>query len=976
MTVFFFSDIEGSTELWQKYPQAMGDVLARHDGILGEIITRHGGQIVKHTGDGIFAIFEAGDPLNGALQAQKALQYENWEPVNELRVRISLHVGQASKRGQDYFGLDINRTARLLGAAWGGQIVLTCELSRNVCPPPGAALIDLGVHMLKDLSEPQHIFQLTHPDLKIREFPALRTLSSHPHNLPSQPTPFVGRLGELKELLANLSQANCRLLTILGPGGIGKTRLAMQTAAEQIETFQHGVYFVSLAPLNTGEQIIPAIADALKFTFYQKENPKQQIINYLHEKNLLLVLDNYEHLTQHAQIVSEILTAAPRVKILVTSRERLNLREEYPYELGGLGVPEPGQEPDIETASSVRLFLQSAERIRPNFELSPQDRPCVARICRLVDGIPLGIELAAGWLRVLSCQEIANEIEINLDFLETNTRNMPERHRSLRAVFEYSWELLNSIEQETLAAFSIFQGAFSRTAAEALVAPGGKIAFLASVSSLVDKSLLKHNPNGKYELHTLLRQYALEQAGKNPELLQRFRMNHAVYYLGLVANLESDLQGKKQAEVLDIIMESLEDIRSAFFSATQFGLWQPLQEVIPGLHKFYTARERDDEFRTLLQEALAQLPNPAPHVLKLRIQAFYGAVLVSTGHLAEAKTILPGIFARVSDEKLGLEAATAAAALGTMALQAGEYHEAIEFTQQFLNHQTEMQYQPGISQALDKMGVIAWTMGDMNSAKEYFVKSLDLSREHGAPTAIAHGLDHIGLVYRDTGDAEKAREYFQEAVQILEQTGSKNHLIYGINHLAGIMGTSGQLKEAIALLEKNIVLAQDIGDPRALAYNLFDLSILLENAGEESRRISLLRESVSIFRNIHETFGEIVAQNLLSRLVYQQGETKEAWNYAAQSLEKALEIQNQRLIADTMLACAWLAIDAQNPSEAVEIIATITHGNQEQAWLIKEVSSQVEELRKHIPAEMLSQETQILTPTALLERCKQKSKTG
>lgn len=975
MTVFFFSDIEGSTELWQKYSQAMEDVLARHDAILGEIITRHGGQIVKHTGDGIFAIFEAGDPLNGALQAQKALQNENWEPVNELRVRISLHVGQASKRGQDYFGLDINRTARLLGAAWGGQIVLTCELSRNVCLPPGAALIDLGAHLLKDLSEPQHIFQLTHPDLRIRDFPALRTLSSHPHNLPPQPTPFVGRLGELKELLASLSQANCRLLTILGPGGIGKTRLAIQTAAEQIESFPHGVYFVPLAPLNAGEQIIPALAEALKFTFYQKENPKQQIINYLREKSLLLVLDNFEHLTQHAQVVSEILTAAPRVKILVTSRERLNLREEYPYELGGLGVPGPDQEPEIESASSVRLFLQSAERIRPDFELSPQDRPCVARICRLVDGIPLGIELAAGWLRALSCQEIANEIEINLDFLETNTRDLPERHRSLRAVFEYSWKLLNPAEQETLAAFSIFRGAFSRAAAEALVSPGQKIAFLTSISSLVDKSLLKHSPNGKYELHTLLRQYALEQAEKNPEGLQRFRVNHAAYYLGLIASLETDLQGKKQAEALAIIVESLEDIRSAVFSALQAGLWPPIQEAIPGLQKFYATRERDEEFHALLQNALAQLPDSAPDALNLRMQVFHAAALVPTRRLVEAQNILPELFARATAEKLSLEAAVVAAALGTMALQAGEYQQAIEFTQHYLDHQTEKQNQPGISQALDKMGVIAWTMGDMGSAKEYFSKSLALAREYGAPTAIAHELDHIGVVHRDTGDFEKAREFFQEVVQISEQTGSKTTLLYGINHLAGIMGTNGQSQEAIALLEKNIALAEDIGDPRALAYNLFDLGVVLEDAGQDIRRISLLRESVSIFRNIHEPFGEIIAQGLLSRLVYQQGETKEAWTYAAQALEKALEIQNQRLIADSMLACAWLAVDANNPSEVAEIIAAITHGNPEQSWLI-EVNSQVEELKKHIPAKMLSQETQKLTPTALLERCKQKSKTG
>ncbi len=974
MTVFFFSDIEGSTELWQKYPQSMGDALARHDAILGEIIAGHGGQVVKHTGDGFFAIFEAGDPLNGALQAQKAIQTENWDPIHELRVRISLHVGQASKRGDDYFGLDINRTARLLGAAWGGQIVLTCELSRNVAPPIGAAFIDLGAHILKDLSEPQHIFQLTHPDLFIKDFPPLRTLSSRPHNLPIQPTPFIGRLDELREIQAHLNQPECRLLTILGPGGIGKTRLSIQAAAEQVEIFQHGVYFIPLAPLNSGEQIIPAIADALKFTFYQKENPRQQIINYLRGKKILLVLDNFEHLVSYSDIVSEILAAAPEVKILVSSRERLNLREEYPYELGGLKTPEPDQEIDIESASSVRLFLQSAERIRPDFEIPREDRICVARICRLVAGTPLGIELAAGWLRVLSCQEIANEIEISLDFLETNTRNIPERHRSLRAVFEYSWKLLNAAEQQVLAGFSVFQSPFSREAAEALFDSGKKSILLSAISGLVDKSLLKHNPNGKYELHTLLRQYALELAAKQPEQLHTFRVKHAQYYLGLVARLEADLQGKKQAEALEMIAETLEDIRLAFSFGLQSNLWSEIQASIPGLHQFYATRGRDEELRAFFEESVTKMPAQAPLALKLSIQTFYAAALVLANHFAEAEGLLPEIFARLKEEQLDMESAVAAISIASMALQAGEYQKAIEFTQIVLDYQVKSQNQAEIGKALDKMGVIAWTMGDMHSARDYFVKSLALFREHGAPTSVARSLDHVGVVYRDTGDFAKAHECFEESVQISEKTGSKTDLLYGANHLAGIMIANNQIEQAIALLEKNVAVARNIGDLRALAYNLFDLGQTLNESGQNTHTISLLRESVSIFQNIHDAFGEIIAQNILARLVSEKGDCKDAWNYAARSLEKAIEIQNQRLIADTMITCAWLSIENDNLPEAVEIVAALTNDDPSQLHLMNEVKSELAALRKNIPDSLLNSQTHAVpfTPTMLLERCRQK----
>jgi hypothetical protein len=368
MTIFLFTDIEGSTQKWEKLRDEMSKVLSRHDTIMREEIEKY---IIKHTGDGVFAIFEEGDPLGCALEIQKRCAGEDWGKIGELRIRIGLHAGTAEKRGKDYFGPVINRTARVMGTAWGGQIVLTPEVRQSAKLPEGAVVQDLGAHLLKDLCEPQQLLGLVHPDMSIREFPPLHSLSSHHHNLPVQATPFLGREEELGKITELLRSPSCRLVTLIGPGGIGKTRLAIQAAAEEIERFSHGVYFIPLDPLSSAEFLVSAIAEALKFSFYSKEDEKVQLLNYLREKELLLILDNFEHLVAGAGIISEVLNVASGVKIMVTSRELLNLRGEWIVQVGGMEVPE-GERIDVEGYSAVQLFLHTAQRIRTGVEFTDE----------------------------------------------------------------------------------------------------------------------------------------------------------------------------------------------------------------------------------------------------------------------------------------------------------------------------------------------------------------------------------------------------------------------------------------------------------------------------------------------------------------------------------------------------------------------------------------------------------------------------
>jgi len=369
MPVFLFTDIEGSTALWERCRAAMATALECHDALLVEYVAKHGGRILKHTGDGIFAVFEKGDPLACALDMQRGLANQDWGEVGELRVRAAVHAGEAERRGDDYFGPTINRAHRLLEAGWGGQVLITTQAVAGVPLPPEATLKDLGSHVFKDLAAPQQVYQLCHPGLVRTEFPRLRSLSERLHNLPPQPTPFLGREKDVEEIGVRLSEGSCRLLTLVGIGGVGKTRLALQAAAEAVGAFAHGVYYVPLAALSGEEFLTGAVAEALGFAFHGREEARSELLNYLRAKEMLLVWDNFEHLLSGAAFVSEILAAAPAVKVLAASRERLNVKGEHIYEVRGMEFPAADAGEAGDGCDAVRLFVESARR--PGLDLPP-----------------------------------------------------------------------------------------------------------------------------------------------------------------------------------------------------------------------------------------------------------------------------------------------------------------------------------------------------------------------------------------------------------------------------------------------------------------------------------------------------------------------------------------------------------------------------------------------------------------------------
>jgi predicted ATPase/class 3 adenylate cyclase/DNA-binding CsgD family transcriptional regulator len=597
---FLFTDIEGSTPLWEHDPQTMQRAFSRQETIVREAMAAHGGYIYKMIGDAFQVAFStASAALAAALAAQRALHAEPWGLIDMIKVRMALHTGVTEERGDDYVGPDLNRIGRLLKAGHGGQVLLsqtTADLVRDHLPQD-VSLRDLGEHCLKDLIHSEHIYQVIARGLP-EEFPPLETVDARPYHLPSPATPFVGREAELSQMEALLRDPQCRLISLVGLGGSGKTRLAIQAAAHSADpcvppAFPHGVYFAGLAAVSTLEGMISAIADALRMPVYVRpgsgfsfEAAHDQLLRYLADKKALLVLDNLEQLIGFASFVADFLVAAPGVKLIATSRERLSLPGEWVLEVAGLSFPTGSIDEDVPEYAAVRLFVEGATRAGP-FVADTDDWPAIARICQLLGGMPLGVEMAAAWTKVLSCQEIAAELERNLLALIATWRTIPERHRTLRTVFDHSWRLLSDEERVVFCRLSILHNGFGREAAEAVAG-----ASLSLLGALIDKSFLRRAPDGRFEIHPVLRSYAAEKLVADPAAYVEAHSRHARYYSAWLSLMNEKLKGSEQSAALGALRAETQNLHDAWRWLIEQRDLERLHSVLPAMILFHEMHDQ------------------------------------------------------------------------------------------------------------------------------------------------------------------------------------------------------------------------------------------------------------------------------------------------------------------------------------------------------------------------------------------------
>jgi predicted ATPase/class 3 adenylate cyclase len=605
VVTFLLTDVEGSTRLFEESPDLMLAALRQHDEAIDEAVVACGGVLVKPRGEGDsrFIVFaNARNAVAGAAAMQRRLAAIDWATPLPLRVRVAIHTGAADLRSGDYYGSAVNRAARLRGIAHGGQTLMsrsTWELVQDELPD-GVTIKDLGKHGLKDLTRPEWVFQVT-PDGLPDKFPPLVSLNNVHNNLPEQLTEFVGRQTELAKAIRLIGET--RLLTMLAPGGTGKTRLAIQTAAEVSTDYTDGVFFVGFADIGSNDDIIQTVAESLGVALSGDEDIKTQLLTYLAPRRQLLVLDNLEHLDGAAAIIAEILKAAPNVIVVATSRNKLNLTGETVLSLSGLDITWDHPEEAMQ-ASGARLFIEAAKRSNPSFVLKTDDLDALAEILQLVDGMPLGILLAAAWVDMLDIGEIAAEIRKSFDFLETDMRDVPARQRSIRAVFDYSWRLLSPQEQDTFAALSMFRGGFSRKAAEIVAG-----ASLRGLASFVSKSLLTANPDTRrYEVHELLRQYAAAELEKDHDRFLKIRDSHAAFYADVMGEAPSLLSHAKQAELIDMMERDIENIRSAWRHLIATHDARRARKFVLGLWILYEIRGWYSASIALFNDALELLP--------------------------------------------------------------------------------------------------------------------------------------------------------------------------------------------------------------------------------------------------------------------------------------------------------------------------------------------------------------------------------
>jgi predicted ATPase/class 3 adenylate cyclase len=825
---FLFTDIEGSTKLWEQYPGEMRTALAHHDTLLRETMQAHNGYVFKTVGDAFCAAFSsATEGLAAVLAVQQALHAVNWDDkIGTLRVRMALHTGAAEERDGDYFGQTLNRVARLLAIGHGGQVLLseaTTTLIHNRLPD-GCGLRDMSLHRLKDLQQPEHVWQLLYPDLP-SDFPPLRSLQAFTNNLPVQSTSFIGRESEMEEVKRLLDTTH--LLTLTGAGGCGKTRLALQVAVELLEAYSDGVWLVELAVLTDPTLVAQTIATALELREEANRPLVQTLTDYLKPKTLLLILDNCEHLVETcAQLADTLLRSCPRIKLLVTSREALNIAGETTYRIPSLVQPDPKALPIagkelvsvLAEYDAVRLFVERARAHRSDFALHRQNGPAVAEVCSRLDGIPLAIELAAARVKVLTAEQIAARLDDRFKLLTGGNRTALPRQQTLRALIDWSYDLLSEQEQVLLRRLSVFTGGWTLESAEQVCAGKDIEAWqvLDALTALVDKSLVifeeRAEGAGRYRLLETIRQYSLERLSDTEEETL-LRNRHRDFFLALAERAEPQLIGPEEGTWLARLEAEHENLRVVLErcrtveDSAEAGL-----RLAAALWRFWDVRGYFSEGRREMEDFLGRC-GEAPASLRARSHNITGMLSDMQGDYGSARHHYGqsvALWQEASDE---LRMSAALNNLAVTARKEGSLQEARATHERALAIRRKLGRKSYIAASLGNLGIVMRDLGDYETARTLLEESLQMNRELEERSVLAHMIGYLGTIAWHQGDYAKARLCFAEG---LTSSVDLNYRLGIMQHLEGfarIAAVQAQPIKAARLWGAAEVLSQAIEAP-------------------------------------------------------------------------------------------------------------------------------------------------------------------
>jgi predicted ATPase/Tfp pilus assembly protein PilF len=676
-------------------------------------------------------------------------------------------------------------------------------------------------------------------------------------------------------------------LTLIGPGGIGKTRLALQTAQEVQSQYPDGVFFIPLAALSSENFLVYTISNALQLSFYQRDDPKVLLLDYLRGKQMLLVLDNFEHLIAGGGLLAEVLAHAPEIKMMTTSRIRLGLRGEWIFEVKGLKFPQNGDYKGEQGFSAVELFLQTAQRVRPGFSPSRADLRHTIQICRLLEGMPLGIELAAAWVRMLPCQEIAQEIEQNLDFLTTSLQDLPERHQSLRAVFDHSWHLLAEEEQRVFKMLSVFRGGFQRIAAQLIAGASPNL-----LLGLMDKSLINHTTTGRYEMHELLRQYAVEHLAEKPTDKVTAHDLHSQYYATFLQERADDLRGGRQKQAVEEIVTEIENVRRGWRWAIEQWRTEEIVKYLDGLYIFFELRgwfREGEETFSLVEDELQ----------KRRFKDQQAD--------PEDKNIIAKQLARQ----------------GGFSINLGDYEKAGELLEDSMAEFRRQEAHGEIGFCLFNLGDLARRRGDYQAARHLLEESVSVLGTAGEPRKLARALNMLGIVTASVGGYAEATQLFRASIARLKELGDLWGVGKGLNNLGIVTYYFEQYQEAQDLYQESLQINREIGDDHGVAIALNNLGLVAHELGAYEDAQDLHNESLEIFSKTGYSLGAGNCLNDLGKASLALGDYEQAKDYLIRALRIAQEIQALPLGMSAITGIGFLHMEEGDYAGALALLVSV-----------------------------------------------------
>lgn len=822
---FLFTDIEGSTKLWEQHPQAMDAALKRHDALMHQAMDVFNGYVFKTVGDAFCVAFaSATDALQAALQAQKLFEQEDWEAV-PMKVRMGLHSGEANERDGDYFGPPLNRTARLMGIGHGGQVLVshTTQKILDTASLNGIGLKDLGHHRLKDLSQSEQVFQLMHPDLP-QDFPDLNSLSHLANNLPAQTTRLIGRESDIEQVSQRLSAS--RLVTLTGIGGTGKTRLALQVGADSIERFADGVWLVELASVSSFDHVLQAIAQTLGVSESGEASIQDALKQALKTKHLLLILDNCEQvLAACSQIVNELLQACPELYILATSRERLDVPGETIWTVTPLPLPEAQIEiKHLIHLPSVALFVERAQAVKPLFQLTEENAAAVAHICKRLDGIPLALELAAARVKVMPPQKLVERLEDRFRYLTSGSQASLEHHQTLRATIDWSYDLLNESEKRLLNRLSVFRGGCFLEPAEAICSSEDldELSILDNLSQLVQKSLVEvddQRDEARYQLLETVRQYAREKLEESGEL-QCLNDKH-----------------------LDFFLKHAEDIAPK------------LQEKDPG--QWYQALNHDHgNLRSSLDWGLQQ--EKADQVLRLCVALAWFWLI--QGYLMEGQAYTMRALEIQQDRQDDTQADGLLWA-GIFTVDLGSYEEGKVLLEASLEQHQKLEDQKGVASVMVNLGIVENNLKNTEQARQLYEDAIEIYRQQGEQYSLGNALNNLGGIHLEQGALNTAYRLFEESLDICNESGQTQGVAIAMGNLGVVLFRQSDLNNAQIYFKKALEIYQAIGDRFGIASSLSDIAMVLHQSGKPQEAAMLQGASGQLLQTLNMPLEPLEKEN-------------------------------------------------------------------------------------------------------------------